>query len=139
MREGGKSGIHWAEDSVFARMTGKNRHFLDLSQQVLSGVVALIRETSKYRAPPHQIPSFYLSKIINCPAQISSFRTADLYKYLSLRTCVLLSRITFHALHIYFLNQSTHTLARFLKTLACASTGSEPETSFRSSNQNSYN
>ena len=29
-----------AEVSVFARMTGKNRHFRDLSQQVLSGVVA---------------------------------------------------------------------------------------------------
>ena len=28
-----------AEVSVFARMTGKNRHFRDLSQQVLSGVV----------------------------------------------------------------------------------------------------
>ena len=25
---------------MFARMTGKNRHFRDLSQQVLSGVVA---------------------------------------------------------------------------------------------------
>ena len=40
MREEGKSGIHLAEVSVFARMTGKNRHFCDLSQQVLSGVVA---------------------------------------------------------------------------------------------------
>ena len=29
-----------AEVSVFAGMTGKNRHFRDLSQQVLSGVVA---------------------------------------------------------------------------------------------------
>ena len=29
------------EDSVFARMTGKKRHFCDLSQQVfLSGIVA---------------------------------------------------------------------------------------------------
>ena len=36
----GKSGIHLAEVSVFAGMTGKNRHFRDLSQQVLSGVVA---------------------------------------------------------------------------------------------------
>ena len=40
IRGGGKSGIHLAEVSVFARMTGKNRHFRDLSQQVLSGVVA---------------------------------------------------------------------------------------------------
>ena len=39
MRGGEKSGIHLAEVSVFARMTGKNRHFRDLSQQVLSGVV----------------------------------------------------------------------------------------------------
>ena len=29
-----------AEVSVFAGMTGKNRHFRDLSQQLLSGVVA---------------------------------------------------------------------------------------------------
>ena len=28
--------------SVFAGMTGKNRHFRDLSQQVLSGVVAFL-------------------------------------------------------------------------------------------------
>ena len=35
-----KSGIHLAEVSVFAGMTAKNRHFRDLSQQVLSGVVA---------------------------------------------------------------------------------------------------
>ena len=34
-------GIHLAEVSVFARMIGKNRHFRDLSQQVLCGVVAL--------------------------------------------------------------------------------------------------
>ena len=34
-------GIHLAEVSVFARMIGKNRHFHDLSQQVLCGVVAL--------------------------------------------------------------------------------------------------
>ena len=38
---GGKSGI-LAEVSVFARKTGKNRHFCDLSQQVLSGVVAIL-------------------------------------------------------------------------------------------------
>ena len=36
---GGKSGIHLAAVSVFAGMTGKNRRFRDLSQQVLSGVV----------------------------------------------------------------------------------------------------
>ena len=35
----GKSGIHLAAVSVFVGMTGKNRHFRDLSQQVLSGVV----------------------------------------------------------------------------------------------------
>ena len=35
----GKSGIHLAEVSVFAGMTGKNRHLRDLSQQVLSEVV----------------------------------------------------------------------------------------------------
>ena len=40
IRGGGKSGIHLTEVSVFAGMTGKNRHFRDLSQQVLSGVVA---------------------------------------------------------------------------------------------------
>ena len=40
IRGGGKSGIHLAEVSGFAAMTGKNRHFRDLSQQVLSGVVA---------------------------------------------------------------------------------------------------
>ena len=34
-------GIHLAVVSVFAGMTGKNRHFRDLSQQVLSGVVDL--------------------------------------------------------------------------------------------------
>ena len=40
IRGGGKSGIHLAEVSDFAGMTGKNRHFRDLShdQQVLSGV-----------------------------------------------------------------------------------------------------
>ena len=64
-----------------------------------------------------------ISKIITCPAQFSSFRTADLYKYFSLRTCVLLSRVTFHAPHISFLSQSTHALASFLKTLACALPG----------------
>ena len=36
---GGKSGIHLAEVSVFAGMTGKNRHFCDLSQQVLSRIL----------------------------------------------------------------------------------------------------
>ena len=36
-------GIHLAEVSVFAGMTGKNRHFRDLSQQVLSGVVVWFR------------------------------------------------------------------------------------------------
>ena len=36
---GWKSRIHLAEVSVFAGMTGKNRHFRDLSQQVLLGVV----------------------------------------------------------------------------------------------------
>ena len=40
IRGGGKSGIHLAEVSVFARMIGKKRHFRDLSQQLLSGVVA---------------------------------------------------------------------------------------------------
>ena len=34
-----QEGIHLAEVSVFDRMTGKNRHFRNLSQQVLSGVV----------------------------------------------------------------------------------------------------
>ena len=42
IRGGGKSGIHLAEVSVFAGMTGKNRHFRNLSQQVLSGVVAVL-------------------------------------------------------------------------------------------------
>ena len=41
IRGGGKSSIHLAAVSVFAGMTGKNRHFRDLSQQVLSGVVGL--------------------------------------------------------------------------------------------------
>ena len=54
---------------------------------------------------------------------MSSLRTADLYKYFSLRACVLLSRVTFHVPHISFLNQSTHALASFLKTLACALPG----------------
>ena len=36
----GKSSFHLGEVSVFARMIGENRHFRDLSQQVLSGVVA---------------------------------------------------------------------------------------------------
>ena len=40
IRGEGKSGIHLTEVSVFARMAGKNKHFRDLSQQVLSGVVA---------------------------------------------------------------------------------------------------
>ena len=39
-----KSRIHLAEVSVFAGMTGKNRHFRDLSQQVLSVVVTLVIE-----------------------------------------------------------------------------------------------
>ena len=64
-----------------------------------------------------------LSKIITFRAQMSSFRAADLYKYFSLRACVLLSRVTFHAPHISFLSQSTHALASFLKTLACALPG----------------
>ena len=34
-----QEGIHLAEVSVFDRMTGKNRHFRNLSQQVLSGIV----------------------------------------------------------------------------------------------------
>ena len=34
-----QEGIHLAEVSVFDRMTGNNRHFRNLSQQVLSGVV----------------------------------------------------------------------------------------------------
>ena len=34
-----QEGIHLAEVSVFNEMTGKNRHFRNLSQQVLSGVV----------------------------------------------------------------------------------------------------
>jgi len=37
---GGNQEIHLAEDSVFARTTGKNSYLCDLSQQVLSGVVA---------------------------------------------------------------------------------------------------
>ena len=41
IRGGGKSGIHLAAVSLFAGMTGKNRHFRDFSQQVLSGVVAV--------------------------------------------------------------------------------------------------
>ena len=45
IREGGKSGIHLATVSIFARMTGKNRHFRDLSQQLLSRVVDV--ETDK--------------------------------------------------------------------------------------------
>ncbi|CAH3184261.1 unnamed protein product [Porites lobata] len=40
---GGKSGIHLAAVSVFVGMTGKNRHFRHLSQQVLSGVVATVK------------------------------------------------------------------------------------------------
>lgn len=64
-----------------------------------------------------------LSKIITCPAQMSSFRTADQYKYFSLRAYVLLSRVTFHAPHTSFLSQSTHALASFLKTLDCALPG----------------
>ena len=36
----GKSGIHLAVVSVFARIIGENRHFRDLSQQVLFEVVA---------------------------------------------------------------------------------------------------
>ena len=34
-----QEGIHLAEVSVFDKMTGNNRHFRNLSQQVLSGVV----------------------------------------------------------------------------------------------------
>ena len=34
-----QEGIHLAEVSVLYRMTGKNRHFRNLSQQVLSGIV----------------------------------------------------------------------------------------------------
>ena len=34
-----QEGIHLAEVSVFDRMTGKNRYFRNLSQQVLSGIV----------------------------------------------------------------------------------------------------
>ena len=41
IRGGGKLGIHLAEVSVFILMIGKNRHFRDLSQQVLCGVVAI--------------------------------------------------------------------------------------------------
>ena len=36
----GEIGHSFGGVSVFAGMTGKNRHFRDLSQQVLSGVVA---------------------------------------------------------------------------------------------------
>ena len=34
-----QEGIHLAEVSVFDRITGNNRHFRNLSEQVLSGVV----------------------------------------------------------------------------------------------------
>ena len=49
-----QEGIHLAEVSVFDRMTGKNRHFRNLSQQVLSGVVdsSTPLASTPYVAPP---------------------------------------------------------------------------------------
>ena len=64
IRGGGKSGIHFAEVSVFAGMTGKNSHFRDLSQQVLSGVVEatktfFVRHESGYpRGPVYKVIVF---------------------------------------------------------------------------------
>ena len=48
IRGGRKSGIHLTEVSVFTRMAGKNRHFCDLPQQVLSGVVGSVMMKEYY-------------------------------------------------------------------------------------------
>ena len=59
-----------AEVSVFAGMTGKNRHFRDLSQQVLSGVVGpktlLLAYSILSYAFPRVFPYIWASHYFTC-------------------------------------------------------------------------